>query len=351
MHRKCNGTTKTEYDKLSKEPDGDPFHCMLCIMEVNSQIYLYFFLDKSELFDLNGIDFPSQLSFLDSYEIKSKLINMPNLHDFDMDDNLIHKVNLKYYDIIDFPQIKKDSHAFSMFHLNIRSLSAHLEELQLLLNALKINFDVIGISETKEQSGGFLKYVDLHGYTIHSQHSNSAAGGVALYVKSILDYIIRDDLNVLENEFEIKLIWVEIKNRKSQNVLCCCAYRHPNTEIDKFNEYINRVMAKISKENKLVFCMGDFNANLLNYNVHTHTNDFLNTMISHYLLPHILHPTRVTDHSATVIDNIFSNNTVHETASGNIINHISDHFPQFIVLIKSTLIIKLVFCKTRVFQI
>ena len=38
-------------------------------------------------------------------------------------------------------------------------------------------------------------------------------------------------------------------------------------------------MAKISKENKLVFCMGDFNVNLSNYNGHTHTNDFLNTMI------------------------------------------------------------------------
>ena len=155
---------------------------------------------------------------------------------------------------------------------------------------------------------------------------------MTLYVKSNLDYIIRDDLNVLENEFET--IWVEIKNKKSQNVLCCCAYRHPNTEIDKFNKYINRVMANISKENKLVFCMGDFNVNLLNYNVHTHTNDFLNTMISHYLLPHILHPTCVTDHSATVIDNIFSNNTVYETTSGNIITHLSDHFPQFIVLNK-----------------
>ena len=57
-------------------------------------------------------------------------------------------------------------------------------------------------------------------------------------------------------------------------------------------------------------------------------------MISHYLLPHILHPTRVTDHSATVIDNIFSNNTVHESVSGNIMTHISDHFPQFIILNK-----------------
>ena len=76
--------------------------------------------------------------------------------------------------------------------------------------------------------------------------------------------------------------------------------------------------------------MGDFNVNLL----HSHTNDFMNTMISHYLFPHILHPTRVTDHSATVIDNTFSNNTVHKSVSGNIMTHISDHFPQFIILNK-----------------
>ena len=83
--------------------------------------------------------------------------------------------------------------------------------------------------------------------------------------------------------------------------------------------------------------MGDFNVKLLNYDLHGHTNDFINTMISHYLLLHILHPTRVTDHSATVIDNIFSNNTVHESISGNIMTHISDHFPQFIILNKTNM--------------
>ena len=45
-------------------------------------------------------------------------------------------------------------------------------------------------------------------------------------------------------------------------------------------------MQKISKENKLLFIMGDFNVNLLNYESHNDTNDFINTMISHYLLLH-----------------------------------------------------------------
>ena len=57
-------------------------------------------------------------------------------------------------------------------------------------------------------------------------------------------------------------------------------------------------------------------------------------MISHCMLPHILQPTRVTDHSATVIDNIFSNNTEHNTLSGSILSRISDHFPQFLVMTK-----------------
>ena len=130
-----------------------------------------------------------------------------------------------------------------------------------------------------------------------------SAGGVALYVKEDLQHMMRDYLSTCKYEFET--IWKDIKNSKSQNVFCGCAYRHPNTNADKFNDYINQTMEKISKENKLIFLMGDFNINLLNYESHGETNDFIDTMISHYLLPHILHPTRVTDHSATVIDNIF----------------------------------------------
>ena len=76
-------------------------------MKENSEIVPFFFLDKHELLDLNGIDFPSQLKLLGSYELpdelKSRLKTMPNLHDYDMDENLIHTVNSNYYDITTFP--------------------------------------------------------------------------------------------------------------------------------------------------------------------------------------------------------------------------------------------------------
>ena len=301
-------------------------------MKENAHMFPFFFLDKHEILDLNGIDLPSHLKLLESYDFKSKLKSMPNLQELDMDENLINKVNSDYYDLINFLKIRKTADPFSIFHLNLRSLTAHFHELQLLLSALKLNFDVIGISETKEQSSGFLSNVDLDRYIFYYQCSNTSAGGVGLYVKENLDHMIRYDLSIVEDEFET--IWGEIKNAKSQNILCACTYRHPNTDIKKYIEYMDKTMSKISKGNKLVFVMGDFNVNLLNYESHNETNDFINTMVSHYLLPHILHPTRVTDHSATVIDNIFSNNTSHKTVSGNIITQISDHFPQFIILDK-----------------
>ena len=80
--------------------------------------------------------------------------------------------------------------------------------------------------------------------------------------------------------------------------------------------------------------MGDLNINLLNYEAHSDTNEFINSMVSHYLLPQNLQPARVTDHSATIIDNIFTNATEFDTVSGNILNQLADHFSQFLVIKK-----------------
>ena len=93
-----------------------------------------------------------------------------------------------------------------------------------------------------------------------------------------------------------------------------------------FTDHMTSILQKTQKENNTLFIMGDFNIYLLNYRSHSETNDFINLMVSHYLLPHSLHPTRVTDHSATIIDNIFTNNAESDTISGNILSQISDQF-------------------------
>ena len=55
-------------------------------------------------------------------------------------------------------------------------------------------------------------------------------------------------------------------------------------------------------------------------------------MNSNFLLPNISSPSRVTPHSQTLIDNIFSNKIEAESFSGNITTTISDHYAQFLLL-------------------
>ena len=73
------------------------------------------------------------------------------------------------------------------------------------------------------------------------------------------------------------------------------------------NNYLSQIFETASKERKQVFLLGDFNINVLNYNDHQPTNDFLDLLDSNSFIPYILHPTRITNHSKTVIGNIFSN--------------------------------------------
>ena len=79
--------------------------------------------------------------------------------------------------------------------------------------------------------------------------------------------------------------------------------------------------------------MGDFNINLLNYYHHIETRDYVDAMFSNAFLPLITKPTRITPTSATLIDNIYSNDILGESTQmqGIIYTYISDHLPIFIL--------------------
>ena len=51
---------------------------------------------------------------------------------------------------------------------------------------------------------------------------------------------------------------------------------------------------------------------------------------SYGFLPKITQPTRVTEYTSSLIDNIFSNNIIDDTKSGNILLTLSEHFSQFV---------------------
>ena len=120
-------------------------------------------------------------------------------------------------------------------------------------------------------------------------------------------------------------MFIKVSNTKA-NIVVGCSYKHPNMDVLELNNDLNQMLEKVSKEQKQIFLLGDFNINLLNYNVHQPTNDFLDSLASNSIIPYILQPTRLTSHSKTLIDNIFSNTLSSEIKQFLILNVILRNF-------------------------
>ena len=91
------------------------------------------------------------------------------------------------------------------------------------------------------------------------------------------------------------------------------------------------LLDKVSNENKDKMIMGDFNVNLINCNNDKNTSNFLDAMLSHFFLPFITTPTRITRNTKTLIDIIFYNEPLNDIMSGNLSSIIPDPLIQFLI--------------------
>ena len=64
--------------------------------------------------------------------------------------------------------------------------------------------------------------------------------------------------------------------------------------------------------------LAEFNVDLLKYDYHPKTNEFLEFLSSHIFIPHIIKSTRVSSNSKTLIDIYFSNVLTLNFFSGNL---------------------------------
>ena len=174
--------------------------------------------------------------------------------------------------------------------------------------------------------------MNLNNYSFEFTPTETSAGGTLLYIANHLSYKCHNDLNIYKKN-ELESTFIEIVNPKKSNILVGVIYRHPSMDLADFNcNYLNKLLENISKEQKSIFLLGDFNVNLLNYNEHNQTNEFLDSLASNSFIPLILQPTRITSHSNTLPDNIFSNVIDPGIISGNLTATISDHLLQFSII-------------------
>ena len=84
------------------------------------------------------------------------------------------------------------------------------------------------------------------------------------------------------------------------------------------------------RNNKICLVAGDFNYDILKYEHNPVINEFLNFMYSNFFQPCILEQTRVVLNSQpSLIDNIYINTYDKTIYSGNFLDKVTDHMPNF----------------------
>ena len=106
-------------------------------------------------------------------------------------------------------------------------------------------------------------------------------------------------------------------------------YRPPNGNGQSFLGCYNSVLCQMKKENPKKIIIGlDHNLDLLKAFQHTLTNEFIQSNLDFSLIFTITRPTRITQSTVTLIDNIIvSQNLCGSFVSSVLINDISDHLP------------------------
>ena len=243
----------------------------------------------------------------------------------DSDDFLL--TECRYLDIEDDININMDT-SFVVAHFNVHSLPSKFDDLVELMDVFREkNFmpSILLLCETFLSEKNHSRYALPNFDMVSEYRKNKQRGGVSILIRNGINFIERPDLRIFE-EGKFESIFIEIPSKNMQNVVIGEIYRTPGTNERDFIDNYDTIVKKIKLEHKNIIIGTDQNLDLLKINTHTNTQDFFELNLTNGLLPTIYKPTRITHSSATLIDNIYVDNSLHNDSKSYILKgDISDH--------------------------
>ena len=212
-----------------------------------------------------------------------------------------------YIEVDKCSNLNPRNYNFVVMQLNIRSLLLNQLELKQLLNDLILKnsaVDVLLLSETFIMSKTE-KLINMKGYSKHtSNRVNSKGGSTAILIKKEIKHKQRKELEIM-TERDAESTFIEMVAKNGKKFVLGSLYQAPNTK-DIFIDYVKETIHKIKCENghKEIILEMDQNLNLWKANQHKGTSHFLDTMLEFDMIPTITRPMRITNSTATLIDNI-----------------------------------------------
>jgi hypothetical protein len=206
---------------------------------------------------------------------------------------------------------------------------------------LPANFTVIALQEIWSVN----KIYELTGYNnliyktrdMDTEPNPNCGGGVGFFVSSNFEYEILEEESVFVSGV-YESLWIKVRMDKCNFKIIGNIYR-PNSApkanlklaLEIHNSIISKIKANKMYKNCSLEILSDFNIDLINFQNHELTSDYIDSMFSFGLLPVVTRPTRVTQTTATLIDHVFVSNKSNQHCSGIITSYISDHFPTFYI--------------------
>ena len=227
--------------------------------------------------------------------------------------------------------IENNGSDLKIVHLNIRGLKSKINDLSDLLVKLK-NPEIIMLNETwlKESDNN---RIILPNYKYEGiPRNNKKGGGVGFLIRTDILYRTRNDLISDVKTLACEQCYIEIKNN-TEKVIIGTMYRPPSTNVSEFINTFDTQIEKINNKGYECIIGLDHNLDLLKQSVHSKTQEFLECILDHNLLPTITKPTRISKTSATLIDNILISKKLQPNYESLIIvDDLSDHLPCLVKL-------------------
>ena len=159
-------------------------------------------------------------------------------------------------------------------------------------------------------------------------------GGLVIYVtERVCDF---DDIETIglghegqehpSPDGEFLVIKIKECKKVKKSIIIGNVYRSPSRQPQKFNDLLESILQKLDRhKNKHVLLLGDFNIDLIKYDSDINSQILIDLTSNYSFVQFISRPTRVSDHSATLIDHVYSNN-INKIKSSAVLTHdLSDH--------------------------
>ena len=182
--------------------------------------------------------------------------------------------------------------------------------------------DLIAFNETRLDANITDNMINLDGYDVVRKDRSRNGGGVCIYLRSSINYKIRDDLF----PSELEAVCIEIIKPHSKPFLVTTVHRPPSASSDFFDLF-EKLIKAIDNENKEMYVLGDLNCDMLKTDKDSNTpTKKIKSLYELYQLSQLIdEATRITMTTSSLIDHIVTNTPEKICDSGVIHTGISDH--------------------------